>query len=60
VRWKFDFHASEVLKNGPSPAPRRARHLELDPAQRPHASDIDSVIKNGVIYPANKLARGRK
>jgi hypothetical protein len=55
VRWKFDFHASEVLKNGPSPAPRRHRHLELDSAQRRHASDIESVSKNDVLYPSESI-----
>jgi len=57
VRWKFDFHASEVLKNGPSPKLRRPRHLELDLAQRRHASDIESLSKNGVLYPADQLLK---
>jgi hypothetical protein len=55
VRWKFNFNASEVLKNGPSPKPRRPRHLELDPAQRRHASEIESVPKNGVLYPSESM-----
>jgi hypothetical protein len=55
VRWKFDFRPSEVLKNGPRAAPRRPRHLELDSAQRRHDSDIESVPKNGVLYPSESM-----
>jgi hypothetical protein len=56
VRWKFNFNAFEVLRNG------RAWHLAavLVLKSNPlddigHAADIDSVIKNGVVHSADSL-----
>jgi len=56
VRWKFDFYASEVLKWAEPGNFADLVILNSNPADDiAHASDIESVMKNGVLYSANNL-----
>jgi hypothetical protein len=56
VRWKFDFYASEVLKWAEPDNFADLVILNYNPTDDiARASDIESVIKNGVLYSANTL-----